>query len=113
MYLRISSATLTIGFLAACGSATETPEPEGDAVECAIGAGSEFSAVCTLEEVSGSEFIIHHPDGGFRRFTKDDGIAVKDGAQDATISTAEGALTEIEVDGDRYRLSLPPHNETE
>lgn len=108
MFLRISSVALAVSLLAACGAATETPEPEGDTVECAIGAGSEFSAVCTLEEVSSSEFIIHHPDGGFRRFQFDeDGkLAASDGAEpvlEERIRVYEGTW-EFALEIDRYRV---------
>jgi len=114
MSLRISSLALA-ALLAACGSAS--PEPEGEAIECAIGPGAEFSAVCTLEIVSEGEIVIHHPDGGFRRFTRSADTPLElvpaDGADLMVSQTpsagflgAEGvdALVKYRVDDARYRF---------
>lgn len=102
----VASLALTIG---AC-SANQTPEPEGDIIACAIGAGAEFAEVCTLEKVSNGEFVVHHPDGGFRRFTSRDGIISHDGADEGSSpQSGEEGIVEIKVDGDSYRL---PSKET-
>lgn len=107
MSLRIFSLALA-ALLAACGSAS--PEPEGEAIECAIGPGAEFSAVCTLEETSEAEFIIHHPTGGFRRFRHTvEGVEISDGAEMIeNMSGVSHGYIEFSVAGDRYRLPLAP-----
>jgi hypothetical protein len=114
MYLRIYSCVLAFGVLTAC-EATQTPEPEGDAIDCAIGAGAEFSKHCTLEwigDAQGQEFLIHHPDGGFRRFTlsQDAGsIALKDGAEELEIvEPSPQGFWQFSVAGDRYLVPFPP-----
>ena len=107
MSLRISSFGLAL-LLIACGS--ETSAPDGEAIECAIGPGSEFSPVCTLEETSDEEFILHHPDGGFRRFRHTvDGVEISDGADAVEdMSGVSHGYLEFSVDDDRYRLPLAP-----
>jgi hypothetical protein len=88
----------------------ETPPPPGDTVDCAIGGEAELAAACTLETVAGStDFVIHHPDGGFRRFTRDPAtgaIAPVDGAAPLISLDGEGAALEFAVEADRYRI--PP-----
>ncbi len=70
MFLRIFSAGLFALALTSCGA--EAGAPEGTNIDCAIGAGADYSSVCTLERVGeGQEFLIHHPDGGFRRIAVD------------------------------------------
>ncbi|WP_379921228.1 hypothetical protein [Erythrobacter sp. R86502] len=99
---------MAIAVLAAC-SQTESPPPPGEPIACAIGAGAELSAVCTLETVEGDGvFLIHHPDGGFRRFRMIDGVIVtNDGAGRAAAQEPDASgKVEIAVDGDRYLVPL-------
>ncbi|MHA7818484.1 MAG: hypothetical protein ACX930_02430 [Erythrobacter sp.] len=95
------------GFLAACGANT-SPEPQGKSVECAIGPGAELRRVCTLEELPQAQFVIHHPDGGFRRFVnEDEGMNVADGADPIGMSVVEddeSPMLELSVGNDRYRI---------
>ncbi|WP_324075847.1 MAG: hypothetical protein RSE14_03460 [Erythrobacter sp.] len=109
MCLRTSSPLALLGLLAACTS--ESPPPPGDEIECAIGAGADFSAVCTLERVSGTQTIIlHHPDGGFRRLSFDPAsgtIAAIDGADPVVPEAGEGVM-QFAVGADRYRLPRGP-----
>ncbi|WP_298333747.1 hypothetical protein [uncultured Erythrobacter sp.] len=114
MYLRIFSSLLVIGALTAC-EATQSPEPQGTTLDCAIGSGAEFDAVCTLEWIDeewGQEFLIHHPGGGFRRFLiKEDvsGVIVKDGAEDVEmVDPSPKGLWQFSVNGDRYLMPTPP-----
>ena len=111
MYLQIfSTATLApvLAFaLVACSK--ETPPPYGDEVDCAIGAGSDYSKVCTLEEAGDSEYLIHLPDGGFRRlkFNPEAGdFGSVDGADDLKIITQDGTIAVFEIGNDRFRI---PH----
>lgn len=113
MYLRIFSCVLALGVLTAC-EATQTPEPEGDAIDCAIGLGAEFGSECTLEwigEAKGQEFLIHHPDGGFRRFTVTEeapGVALKDGADALEmVEPSPEGFWQFTVSGDRYLVPIP------
>ena len=112
--MRISSAALLSIALAGCGAA-ETPEPEGETLDCAIGPGAEFANVCTLEWVGEPwvrDFIIHHPDGGFRRFALNEdssGVIAPDGADAVEmVSPAPDAYWQFSVNGDQYRMPKPP-----
>lgn len=106
MSLRISSALAAFAVLAACAS--ESPPPAGDEVECAIGAGADLSAVCILEQVPGSpDIVIHHPDGGFRRFVRDaatGGLVPLDGAEPLVPQASEPGALQFAVGADRYRI---------
>lgn len=107
MSMRIFSP-LALVLLAAC--AAESPPPPGDTVDCAIGAGADLAAQCTLEKVAGSqEIVIHHPDGGFRRFARDaatGGLAPLDGAEALVPEAGVAGAVQFAVGEDRY--SIPP-----
>lgn len=106
MSLRISSAAAIV-MLAGC--TTESPAPEGDTIDCAIGPGAGFSKVCTLERAGQNEFLIHSPNGGFRRLLIDPGTGeygAVDGADPLDIIAQDGTLAEFAIGGDRYRI---PH----
>ena len=113
--MRISSALASILLLAAC--AADGASPPGDAIECALGPGADFEAVCTLERVRADEadmLVLHHPDGGFRRLTvlpDGKGVAPTDGAAAVAQSLSRGTL-EVAIDGDRYRLPARPMEAT-
>jgi hypothetical protein len=87
--------------LAACGAGS--PPPEGDTVDCAIGDAADLAPVCTLER-AGEGFVVHHPDGSFRRFTRDaasGALVPRDGAE-----VLVPAGDSFAVGPDRYRI--PP-----
>jgi len=92
--------------LAACGA--ESPPPPGDTVDCAIGAGADFSPVCTIERVTGTQqIVIHHPDGGFRRLTRDPAtgaLAPQDGAEALVPQAGERGTLQFAAGADRYRV---------
>lgn len=109
MSLRIFSAAIASLIVASCGP--ESPEPQGADIECAIGAGADFASVCTLERSADSDtvsFLIHHPDGGFRRIEYDmakDEIGVGDGADPLKVSEAStDSIAEFAIGSDRYRV---------
>jgi hypothetical protein len=106
MSLRISSALAAAALLAAC--AAESPPPPGETVACAIGKGSDVASDCTLERVAdGAEFVIHHPDGGFRRLIRDpaNGALVPgDGAEVLVPEAGEGDAIAFAIGPDRYRI---------
>ncbi|WP_379546575.1 hypothetical protein ACFCW2_11645 [Qipengyuania sp. DSG2-2] len=122
--MRISSFALIapVGMLAACGSDAPPPapdpieEPGAEIVECAIGVGSEYAAQCPVErtEVDGEAvLVVHHPGGGFRRFTlasDGSGLTAFDGADQAARSLA-GDTLELTVGSDRYRFPARRMNE--
>lgn len=112
MYLRIFSALAFAATQAACGGSAESPEPEGEQVTCAIGDGVQMSDVCLIEEVTGngvSEFLLHHPDGGFRRISFDiqtQELGVVDGAESLRINDqSTDDFIEFTIGTDRYRLA--------
>jgi hypothetical protein len=109
MCLRISSALVAFALLAGCGA--QSPAPAGETIACAIGEGSDFAEVCTLERVAGSaQVIIHHPDGGFRRLSLDPAtgtLAALDGADPLVMEQGEGAV-QFALGPDRYRLPREP-----
>lgn len=100
---RASAALVLI--LAGCGQ-SEAPA-KGEAITCALNGTVAFVADCRAERVSleGRQgFIVHHPDGGFRRLLLSaDGQSVEaaDGA-DAAQSALKGDRFEVIVGADRY-----------
>lgn len=111
MSTRISSLALLTAAVLLAGCGETSGEPEGPKIACAIGPGAQLSDVCTLERVSPEAFAIHWPDGGFRRFTLEQGAqgpipAFADGADELTIVRSEGEqqLLEFGVADERYRL---------
>lgn len=107
MFLRTSSAISLAAVLAGC-SAADSPPPPGDTVECAIGTGADLAPVCVLER-AGENFVLHHPDGGFRRLSRDPAtgaLAPRDGA-DALVPE-EGAADTVSfaLGTDRYRIPI-------
>ena len=106
MYLRISSAFVALGLLAGCGA--ESPPPPGVEVDCAIGAGAALSAVCKLER-AGDEIILHHPDGGFRRLSRDPStgaLAARDGAEPLVTEAGDQGVARFSIGADQYRIPL-------
>ena len=114
--MRIVLPTLAIGLLAAC-----SPEPEpapgiaeqaGIAIECALDGSDEFVRQCRLsEQIPGAnaEFVVRHPDGGFRRLELSEsptGFDAGDGAEEAT-SERQGDWVILTIDDDRYRWKEP------
>lgn len=107
MCLRISSSLLALVLVAGCGGSENLPPP-GDEVECAIGAGAALSPVCTLER-TGDEFILHHPDGGFRRLSRDPStgaLAARDGAEPLVPEAGQQKAVQFSIGADRYRIPL-------
>ncbi len=78
-------------------------------IDCAIGPGADYSKVCTLEEAGNDQFLIHSPNGGFRRLMFDPRkgeFGALDGADTLTILSQDSEIAEFEIGGDRYRV---PH----
>ncbi len=114
MSLRIFSAVASAGLLVACS--TESPAPEGEMIDCAIGPGAELSGVCTLEQIDGDRielFLVHHPDGSFRRlgfdrntlaWTAMDGAADINLIEERTSAHSLDGYFLFELGGDKYRI---------
>jgi hypothetical protein len=92
--------------LAACGP--QSGALPGDPVDCAIGDATNLTPVCTLEQLGdNSSFVLHHPQGGFRRFRFDAEtleIEPADGAEGATGLAADAEHLVFGVGADRYRI---------
>ena len=67
-----------------------------------MGPGSELAPDCLVER-DGDNLVIRHPDGSFRRLTRNGKtLSSADGAGEP-IMEREGETVEFSVDGDRYR----------
>lgn len=97
----------------AAANAIEAKVPQGFPVSCRLGGQAAFADGCTLQWLSGApgeqrEFVIVHPDGGFRRFILSaDGRRVNVGAGAEPLA-AEGPVEGViglRVADDAYRLS--------
>lgn len=109
-------AALSMLALAGCGGPAQPQAAPGAArIECALGEGAEFGADCLVEKVAGDfstsggpEFVVRHPDGGFRRFRIADnrsGMIALDGADTAVNRlVGEPPVLEVSVRADRYRF---------
>ncbi|MBV1686960.1 hypothetical protein KRR38_04545 [Novosphingobium sp. G106] len=119
--MRRSAALVLLSVLAACSrgeqasgtAAKETAAQGDDRVSCALGGAKDFAPDCTREVTKGPDgetWIVHHPDGGFRRFVLIDNgarIATADGADEVKAERV-GADLEVRVAGERYRFPAAP-----
>ena len=97
--------------------AQETAQPEptkaangNELIECAIGGAQWFLRECEVEKTHDDDgalvLVIHHPDGGFRRFTvvtDGRGLETTDGFEQAQNVVVDGRL-DVQVGSDRYRF---------
>lgn len=99
--------------LASCGDGSSSQTSQAAAaerIECALAGAKSFERVCTTETVPGEKgkmLIVHHPDGGFRRFnilTDGRGLAPADGFDETTIDILGGGKIEVRSGDDIYRL---------
>ncbi len=99
------------------GQSPPKAESSDKPVPCALAGAKDFTPVCTLDVLreGGKEFwVLHHPDGGFRRFQiLENGtiIATADGAFEVQAARAGGEL-EVKVGDDRYRFPAAPEAKT-
>jgi hypothetical protein len=108
--MRISDAAwlLLLG-LAGCSAGGPSAKAAGDVIDCALRGAAGFAHDCRVErrEQDGARLlIVHHPDGGFRRFEVVDGgtsLSAADGAEALAIA-ANGEHLDVSIDGDRYRF---------
>ena len=79
-------------------------------VPCAIGGGSAFDLVCTIDRShtqDGLILTIRHPDGGFHRLkvaTDGRGVVAADGAVEAKVTVIDKDAIEVGIEDARYRL---------
>lgn len=121
MCLRTSSIGLlaAAALLGGCGSdggsqpspgASASASPSGAVMTCAIGAGAALGPGCFVERVAGTtEVILYHPDGGFRRLTRDPGtgaLATRDGAEPLVTEPGGAGAVQFSIGQDRYRIPL-------
>ena len=105
--MRISSALRLVLTLALAGCGKSPEPPAGETIACALDGSAEFAQVCRLER-DGPRFSVHRPDGGFRRFEPVEGQGVRsiDGADAAIVLPRADGISELVVDGDRYRVRV-------
>lgn len=98
--------------LVSCRGEAQPQAAEGAArIECSQGEGSDFGADCLVETVvgeEGSEFVVRHPGGAFRRFkiaSDRSGMIAIDGADEARNAlVGNPPVLEVTVGTDRYRF---------
>ena len=99
-------------FAAACSSGPPAVAAGAERIGCALGGADRFAQSCSIERVQqGSRrlLVVHHPDGGFRRFELSaDGrdLIAADGADKAVLALAGKAVV-VRVDTDAYRFVRP------
>ena len=101
---------LALGLLlSACSGGAEPEAVAGDKIACALGDKTAFARNCVVERVQRNGrlmLVVHHPDGGFRRFEvlKDGrGLALADGSRPMA-AAVRGQFLEVRVGEDRYRF---------
>lgn len=104
----------------ACGDRSPSSQAQGEReeaqaandgkVECALEGSERFERTCSTQQVNtdGARLlVIHHPDGGFRRFdilTDGRGLAPADGFDETRISVRDDGMIEVSSGDDVYRL---------
>lgn len=105
---RIAGLVLLLAGLACsgCGQPAGQGGPGMTAIDCALGESHPFTGDCRVE-VAGSQLVVHHPDGGFRRFERvgdGRGVVTADGAEPARARWIASDTLEVAVGQDRYRF---------
>ena len=111
--MRFAAIVFCVLALSACGKGEEQPQAGAGAtrIDCALGEGSEFGPDCLVEKVAGeqgSEYVVRHPDGGFRRLRIAEdraGMVAVDGAEEA-VNELIGSppVLQVTIGADRYRF---------
>lgn len=110
---RLPAVTAFTLLLAACNSSNDVPETTADVdgkLFCSVDGAADMTQSCTLERVDGPEgqiLVVHHPEGGFRRFriVRDGrGVVPADGAEPSRLFIAAENMIDVMVGGDRYRF---------
>lgn len=116
---KLLAAALFLSTVAACDGGPDSLQTTGERdeqasndgkVECALEGSERFERTCSTEQINADGakiLVIHHPDGGFRRFdilTDGRGLAPADGFDETRISVREGGMIEVSSGDDVYRL---------
>lgn len=103
--MRASLSIAAIGLLGACSSGDGGTR--GEPIECAIGSVAQMVRECRLERSGeAARFVVHHPDGGFRRLVLSPdakGLVPADCADEARNRLSQGMI-ELSIGQDRYRI---------
>jgi hypothetical protein len=111
--LRLSAVTALTLAIAACNSSNDVPETTADVdgkLFCAVDGSRDMTQSCLLERVESPEgqvLVVHHPEGGFRRFriVRDGrGVIPADGGEPSRLFLTGENMVDVLVGGDRYRF---------
>ena len=109
MFLRIFSLclVLTVAACAAPEDKVATAAPD-DRIECATGGATDFTRACAVEKGEGTQIVLRHANGGFRRIdlSADGTITATDGSDEPNGKVLHDGRFELTLGSDRYRL--PP-----
>lgn len=112
-FAAMAALAVTVILLAACNSSNDVPETTADAdgkLFCAVDGAAEMTQSCLLERMDSPEgqvLVVHHPQGGFRRFeiVRDGrGVVPADGAEPSKLFIVADNMIDVTVGGDRYRF---------
>lgn len=110
---RVACGLSVLLLLAACDSSNDVPETTADVdgkLFCAVDGAKDMTQSCLLERVDSPEgqvLVVHHPEGGFRRFevVRDGrGVVPADGAEPSKLFIVADNMIDVAVGGDRYRF---------
>ncbi len=116
---KLLAAGLLMSTVVACDGGSHSSQAKGKRdeqasndgkVECALEGSERFERTCSTEQINADGakmLVIHHPDGGFRRFdilTDGRGLAPADGFDETRIAVREGGMIEVSSGDDVYRL---------
>ncbi|MEO7247649.1 MAG: hypothetical protein ABIW31_04275 [Novosphingobium sp.] len=113
LLLSLSSCSKSGAGTAGEGQSAPAAEKTDNHVPCALGGAAQFAPVCTRDQLHQGDkeiWVLHHPDGGFRRFqiiANGTRIATADGAFEVQAKRMGGDL-EVRVGDDRYRFPAAP-----
>lgn len=105
--------------LAGCDAREAPADPVADdpaaaTIPCAVGGATAFTPICRVSATKRDGAVLltlYAPDGGFRRVevtTGGEDIVAADGAERVRLGNAPAGFMQIDVAGDRYRLSARP-----
>jgi hypothetical protein len=89
---------------AAC--ARHGDEIRGEPIGCAVAPSGELAQECRFERIDEGRFIVHHPDGAFRRFVlspDNKQLLPADGAERANSEAIKDEIN-LSIGQDRYRI---------
>jgi hypothetical protein len=118
MRLPLAAALLLLG---ACTSdppgdmtngaaAPKAGEPD-NRIDCRPQGEADYARVCSVDRFDSDDgriLTIRKPDGGFRRLrvtTNGSGVVAADGAEQTHVAIIGGGRIEVEIGGDRFRLT--------